>query len=46
MSYIRLRGGWCDNIVMNVQAPTEDKTDDMKDRFYEELEHVFQKSLK
>jgi hypothetical protein len=21
--------------------PTEDKTDDMKDRFYKELEHVF-----
>jgi hypothetical protein len=28
---------------MNVHAPTEDKTDDIKDRFYEELEHVFDK---
>jgi hypothetical protein len=39
MSYIMLRGRWCD-IVLNVHAPTEDKTDDMKVRFYEELEHV------
>jgi hypothetical protein len=29
-----LRGLWCD-------APTGDKTDDMKDSFCEELEHVF-----
>jgi hypothetical protein len=28
---------------MNMHAPTEDKTDDTKDRFYEELEHVFGK---
>jgi hypothetical protein len=25
--------------------PTEDKSDDVKDRFYEELEQVFDKSL-
>jgi hypothetical protein len=42
MSYIILRGGWCD-IVLNVHAPTEDKTDDMKGKFYNELEHVFDK---
>jgi exonuclease III len=24
-------------------APTEDKTDDMKNNFYEELQHVFNK---
>jgi hypothetical protein len=42
MSYILPRGRWCD-IVLNVHAPTEDKTDDMKDMFYEELEHVFHK---
>jgi hypothetical protein len=30
-------------IVLNVDAPTEDKTDDVKDRFYEELEQVFDK---
>jgi hypothetical protein len=43
MSYIILRGRWCDIIVLNVHAPTEDKTDDVKDRFYEELESVFDK---
>jgi hypothetical protein len=41
MSYIILRGRWCDIIVLNVHAPTEDKIDDIKGRFYEELEHVF-----
>jgi hypothetical protein len=35
MSYIILRGRWCNIIVLNVHAPTEDKTDDIKDRFYE-----------
>jgi hypothetical protein len=29
--------------VLNVHAPTEDKIDDIKDRFYEELEQVFDK---
>jgi hypothetical protein len=29
--------------VLNVHAPTENKIDDMKDRFYEELEQVFDK---
>jgi predicted nucleotidyltransferase len=33
MSYITLRGRWCDIIVLNVHAPTEDKIDDMEDRF-------------
>jgi hypothetical protein len=43
MSYIILRGRWCQVIVLNVHAPTEDKTDDVKDSFYEELERVFDK---
>jgi exonuclease III len=43
MSHTMLRGRWCDIIVLNIHAPTEDKIDDMKDRFYEELEHVFDK---
>jgi hypothetical protein len=40
MSYIILRDRWC-NIILNVHAPTQDKIDDMKDRFYKELEHIF-----
>jgi endonuclease/exonuclease/phosphatase family metal-dependent hydrolase len=43
MTYIILRDRWCHIIVLNVRAPTEDKTDDVKDSFYEELEHVFDK---
>jgi hypothetical protein len=40
--YIILRGRWCHIIVLNVHAPTKDKTDDVKDSFYEELERVFE----
>jgi hypothetical protein len=43
MSYIMLRGHWCHIIVLNVDAPTEDKTVDVKDSFYEEMERVFNK---
>jgi hypothetical protein len=43
MSYIILRGRWCDLVVPNVHASVEDKIDDVKDRFYEILEHVFDK---
>jgi hypothetical protein len=32
-----LRAYWCDIIVLNVHAPTEDKTDDVKDSVYKEL---------
>jgi hypothetical protein len=39
MSYTILRSRWCD-IVLNVHAPTEDKIDDVKDRFFDELERV------
>jgi hypothetical protein len=41
MSCIILRGRWCHIIVLNINAPTEDTTDDVKDSFYEELERVF-----
>jgi exonuclease III len=41
MSYIILRGRWCHIIDLNVHAQTEDKTDEVKDSFYEELERVF-----
>jgi hypothetical protein len=36
-----LRGHWCNIIVLNVHAPTEEKSDDSKDSLYEELEQVF-----
>jgi hypothetical protein len=42
ISYIILRGHWCDIIVLNARPVTDDKTDD----FYEELERVFDKFLK
>jgi hypothetical protein len=42
MSYILLRGCWCDH-CSECSAPTEDKIDDMKHSFYEELECVFDK---
>jgi hypothetical protein len=38
MSYIILRGRWCNIIVLNVHALIEDKIDDIKDKLYEELE--------
>ena len=41
VSYIVLRGRWCNIIVLNAHAPSEDKGDDSKDSFYEELEQVF-----
>jgi hypothetical protein len=41
MSYIILRGRWCNIIVLNVHTPCEDKGDDAKDTFYEELGRVF-----
>jgi hypothetical protein len=46
MSYILLRGCWCDITVLNVHARREDEIDDMKNRSYEELEHVFDKYSK
>jgi hypothetical protein len=42
MSYIILRGRWFHIIVLNVHAPKEHKTN-MKNSFYEEFEHVFNK---
>jgi hypothetical protein len=43
MSYIILKGRWCDIVVLNIYFTTEDKIDYMKDSFYEELERVFEK---
>ena len=41
LSYLVLKGRWCDIIVINAHAPTEEKDDHIKDSFYEELEHTF-----
>jgi hydroxypyruvate isomerase len=43
MSYIILRGRWCHIIVLNFRTPVEDKTDEVKDSFYEELDCAFDK---
>jgi exonuclease III len=43
MSYIILRGLWFHINFLNVHAPTEDKTDDVKGSFYEEFECIFNK---
>ena len=41
VSYIVLRGCWVNIIILNVHAPSEEKSDDSKGSFYEELEQVF-----
>ena len=41
LSYIVLRGRWRNIIVVNVHAPSEEKSDEAKDSFYEELKQVF-----
>jgi hypothetical protein len=43
MSYTIQRDRWCHVVVLNVRAQTEEKIDDMKGSFYEELERVFDK---
>jgi hypothetical protein len=39
--YIILRGHRCNIIVLNVQVPCEDKGDEEKDSFFEELGRIF-----
>ena len=41
LSCIVLRGHWHNIILLNVHAPSEEKCEDSKDSFYEELEQVF-----
>jgi len=41
MSYIVPRSCWGNIIFLNVHAPSEEKSDDSKDSFYEELEQFF-----
>ena len=40
VSYIVLRGRWCNIIILNVHASSQEKSDDSKDIFYVELEQV------
>jgi len=41
MSYVVLRGGRCNVIVLNVHAPSAEKSCDTKGSFYEELEKLY-----
>jgi hypothetical protein len=41
ISYITLKGCWCDIIALDMHAPTEDKDNNVKDSFHKELEQVF-----
>jgi hypothetical protein len=41
VSYIVLRGRWCKIMVLNVHAASEEKSDELEDSFYQELEQVF-----
>ena len=41
MSYIVLRSHWSNIVIVNLQAPCEEKSDDSKECFCEELEQVF-----
>ena len=46
MSYIVLRGCWCNIIGLNVRAQSEEKGDDSENSFYEKLQQVFNHFLK
>ena len=41
MSYIVLRGLWCNIIVLKLHAPSEEKSDGSIYSFYEELEQFY-----
>ena len=41
LSYIVLGGRWHNTVVVNVHAPSEEKSDTSIDSFYVELEQVF-----
>jgi hypothetical protein len=41
VSHIVLRGQWCNIIVLNVPVAIEEKSENSKNSFYEELEKVF-----
>jgi uncharacterized protein YifN (PemK superfamily) len=39
ISYVILKGRRCDITVLHVHALTDDRTDDMKESFHEDLDH-------
>ena len=41
LSYIVLKGRWLHITVVTVHAASEEKSEELKDSFYEELEEVF-----
>ena len=41
LSHIVLKGRWLHIVVVNVHAPSEEKSDEVKVSIYEELEEVF-----
>jgi exonuclease III len=41
LSYIVLKCHWLHILVVNVHAPSEEKSEELKDSFYEELEEMF-----
>jgi len=41
VSYTVLRGCWCNIIFFHMHVPSEAKSDDSKDSFYEKLEQDF-----
>jgi hypothetical protein len=41
MLHTVLRSGWRNTIFLNMHSPSEKKSDDSKDRFYEEFGQVF-----
>jgi exonuclease III len=41
LSYIVLKGRWLHIIFVNVHVPSEEKREELKDSFYEEVEAVF-----
>jgi hypothetical protein len=46
MPCVVLRGRWFNIIVLNMYAPSDEKSDEAKDRFYEDLVQVFYHFLK
>jgi len=46
VSYIVMRGRWYNIIVVNVHAPSEEKSDESKESLYEELEQVYENSIR